>query len=73
MVELRPIDALKAEIGDDGPVSGPLAHLEESHDSREFVAGDLLVAHFHFATGGRLMRIASMLPPVLSPNSVPRS
>ena len=27
----------------------------------------------HTASGGRLIRIASMLPPVLSPNSVPRS
>ena len=27
----------------------------------------------HVATGGRLIRIASILPPVLSPNSVPRS
>ena len=27
----------------------------------------------HVATGGRLIRIASMLPPVFSPNSVPRS
>ena len=27
----------------------------------------------HVASGGRLIRIASMLPPVLSPNAVPRS
>ena len=27
----------------------------------------------HVASGGKLIRIASMLPPVLSPNSVPRS
>lgn len=29
--------------------------------------------HPHVATGGRLIRIASTLPPVLRPNSVPRS
>src|SRR5690606_9418956 len=28
---------------------------------------------FHFTSGGRLIRIASMLPPVLRPNNVPRS
>ena len=27
----------------------------------------------HTASGGRLIRIASILPPVLRPNSVPRS
>ncbi len=29
--------------------------------------------HFHFASGGRLIRIASILPPVFRPNNVPRS
>ncbi|MFL6772410.1 MAG: coproporphyrinogen III oxidase, partial [Sphingomicrobium sp.] len=29
--------------------------------------------HFHLASGGRLIRIASTLPPVLRPNNVPRS
>jgi len=39
----------------------------------EFACGDGLVAHAHFAVGGRLIRIASMFPPVFNPKSVPRS
>jgi len=35
--------------------------------------GNGFVAHFHFATGGRLIRIASIFPPVFSPKRVPRS
>ena len=50
-----------------------LAHLEEGDDGRKFAVRDRLVAHFHFASGGRLIRIASILPPVLRPNNVPRS
>ena len=30
-------------------------------------------AYGHFTSGGRLIRIASTLPPVFRPNSVPRS
>ena len=48
---------------------------------RLFVAAELrprlralfVLVQDHTASGGRLIRIASMLPPVLSPNSVPRS
>ena len=36
-------------------------------------AADPLKCHGHFTSGGRLIRIASTLPPVFSPNSVPRS
>ena len=32
-----------------------------------------LFRQLHLARGGRLIRIASILPPVLSPNNVPRS
>ena len=34
---------------------------------------DVCDVQLHTASGGRLIRMASMLPPVLSPNSVPRS
>ena len=53
----------------------PLGHLEIGDDR-----ADLAVRHAirrrisaHVATGGRLIRIASILPPVLRPNKVPRS
>ena len=48
-------------------------HFEVSDDGRQLTVGDLVVAHFQVAAGGRLMRIASILPPVLRPNRVPRS
>ena len=55
-------------------------HLERGDDGRELIIGDIdqahavsLLAQPQVATGGRLIRIASMLPPVLRPKSVPRS
>jgi len=52
----------------------------ESHIAsllRKLAVRDRFVAqartYFHFASGGRLIRMASTLPPVLSPNKVPRS
>ena len=41
--------------------------------SPEDMTASLTTDQLHFASGGRLMRIASMLPPVFRPNSVPRS
>src|SRR6478752_4997016 len=52
-------------------------HFQEGHDRDDLAVLDRLVcqarAYFHRASGGRLIRMASMLPPVLSPKSVPRS
>jgi hypothetical protein len=53
--------------------AGRLGHFEVGDDRREFRVRDRFVAHVHFANGGRLIRIASMFPPVLRPNKVPRS
>ncbi len=51
----------------------PFAHFEEGDDGREVARSNRFVTHFHFANGGRLIRMASMLPPVFRPKSVPRS
>ncbi len=52
---------------------GGFAHFEEGDDCGELAVRDLFVAHFQAARGGRLIRMASMFPPVLRPNKVPRS
>ena len=49
------------------------AHFEIGDDRGELARGNVGQAHAQRASGGRLIRIASILPPVLSPNSVPRS
>ena len=61
--------------GDSGQGLGRrrLAHFEVGDDRGELAVGDGRQAHAQLASGGRLIRIASMLPPVLSPNKVPRS
>ena len=50
-----------------------LEHFEIGDDRSEMAVWDGVEAHDQLASGGRLIRIASMLPPVLSPNKVPRS
>ncbi len=65
-----PLDQPEVRIGQ-GPQRRLPGHLQRGDDRRELVAGD--GRQSHVACGGRLIRIASTLPPVLSPNSVPRS
>lgn len=67
------IELAKSQNRPRGAWQWPLAHLEERDDGRQFTRGYGLVAHAHFAIGGRLIRIASTLPPVFNPKSVPLS
>jgi len=71
--DVRVGDALQIERRAGNSDDGPLTHFEVGHDRGKFVVRHSFVTHFHLAKGGRLIRIASMLPPVLSPNRVPRS
>ena len=52
---------------------GRRRHLERGDDARNMPRRHRGLAHSQIASGGRLIRIASILPPVLRPNSVPRS
>ncbi len=54
-------------------IGGRFVHLEVGDDRGQLAVLNRFVAHAQLASGGRLIRIASMLPPVFSPNKVPRS
>ena len=70
----RGFDAVELERrGRDDQVSPAVPHLEVSDDRCKVAGGNVDQAHAQRASGGRLIKIASILPPVLSPNKVPRS
>jgi putative thioredoxin len=66
------LTALRQQEPDNDDVAIALADAQ-AHSGDPAAARRLDARHGHFATGGRLMRIASVLPPVIKPNLVPRS
>ena len=54
-------------------VPGPALRADAGVDGAPAADAAPLFRQLHLASGGRLIRIASILPPVLSPNNVPRS
>src|SRR6185369_6523505 len=73
MLRLRDLNALQGERRSGDLMVRWNAHFQISDHGGEFAASESFIAHFHFARGGKLIRMASMLPPVLRPNKVPRS